>query len=957
MSQGPMSQGPMSQGLGARPSSGAYGPGSAGGPGPAPSGPQSLNRLRRAPSELRRPASSGAISPPRPELRAPGSAPLSSAPSQLEQELNGLRNERAQLLKALREREHALAERESQYRGALSNLRREQAEELEALKKSLAAAQEAANQASLTEKRLDSELGELRARMKRQELEAEERLKQGINDVQARMQKRAAAEKVSDSGERQELQKELEQARERAEKSEKAAAALRSRVEQKDKEFKDLIVRSRRSTQHALRSAVLKAEERQRESLAHHQEQARVLEKELRQVKEDYDARLNTEREESRQRLLKISEDLTKLRRESSLARNEADQVRKLWRKSEEQSKEASEEARIARQRIEALEAELTKLRAVLDAQPQMEGSPLSAEEAKKALEELETYKGEALAKRALVSELEDRIRRSQSELDSMTSALEEARARLAAREQELAQDVNKQSSLESQTIAELRAQLDRAEASLRSEREASAAALEAAERQRLQTERELELRSEQIQALEELHQAALFSLEVDRESIRAAEARAIKLETEHRIALGLSEKRLRAELGNLERRASEFEARARDLSEINARQASELAGLERLKLELEERLQRAELNMLELNEARNAALATERAQNELIEQLREQLARLDQEHKAALASLSAGGQGSELQNALRSLREDHERSRLEQGQVLLELVKGFVGNAEQKLNEQREQERQLEERWQSLVQQALAPPPPPPEEAKDNERWRAMVEDLRARLGRTEDQLRNLQVEDRSRSESTRRRAIWPDEQDLHGVLEQELPHYSAALHQAEAMLENPETQRQLCLRLWRAWPPFAALDGMRSPSSRALTVLESLLNRLERLRRRLAPSAERDSDSDSTAPNLESSAALVAVEAFQKSLRHEREKLQELDLARADAVEQAARPRPESTALARLAELAVADLRIHSELIRLGHAIEALESLASGLKTGSVVSPHHDLRDRRLP
>lgn len=732
-----------------------------------------------------------------------------------------------------------------------------------------------------------NELSQGRSKIKQVEKNYDDNLKKRLIEMEERLRRRFEKNRDSVKLKNRDLLKELQDWKERAEKAESAKQHFKNKIDEQSKEHKNKIVMARRSTQHALRSAVLKAEERKRETLAFHQEQSRVLERELRQLKADYEEKFSVERENSQKEAARLSDELTKLRRETAMIRNESGQVKKLWRQAQSELKESEEKLKELKGRFEQLQEDHGKL------------SQSAAD-----------HEAELRAERRKTGRLEEMLESQQgaNSTDSTEAKVELEKAEIEIREQQ-----------------------------------------------------------DEIDRLTTMYQAAEYSKALETEALRDAQTQLIKLETQYKIALGELKKRHREE-------HAKFEA-----ERVAWQQKSEKA--QRSIVQLTDKLSVAKL---EQSEQQQSALDTQKflsrqrgretqlegelaAANGEIKKLRErsdkvqrryllELSRLRKHYEDKLADQAAQALDS-LRKAVNVAEQRFERAETARQKAQSHLEKVRAESPASKDSEALliDDEKPLPEA--DLVTQLIAEidhnhgpaTTMSPRVTEENQRLKGTIEDLRERLSRAESQfaeanqkaedershLQETLAEQRKKNEDLAK-AIddWKkskkqkERMEFHRDSVSLIPAVSKSRHQAEHMIYNQETLLMLCRKLEQEGlaDAFTGEDGGDASAVSTIksgTLSAQVCKQLESLEGRLGEMLER-SETENTKGALEELRALLG---------QERQRLDQLHQGRQSLIEQVENGTKDLAVLIKLAELVLADRRIHSEMVRVTVAVDAID------------------------
>lgn len=839
---------------------------------------------------------------PRPTIRQsgshnapnPGHSRLNDRLSHLEQELKQSQDATSRLKRAMVEKEESystnLEDRARAFKVANETLRQEVDQErsrTKNFKEENSKLRSEIEQLKLSIDDFKNELNQGRSKIKQVEKNYDDTLKKRLIEMEERLRRRFEKNRDTVKVKSRDLVKELGEWKERAEKAESAKKHFKNKLDEQSKEHKNKVVMARRSTQHALRSAVLKAEERKRETLAYHQEQSRVLERELRQLKSDYEEKFSVERENSQKEAARLSDELTKLRRETAMIRNESSQVKKLWRQAQSELKESEGKLKELKDRYDGLQEEHGKLAQA-------------------------------------ASENEAAIRAEQ---------------RKSGRLEEMLESHSKTRSPES---TEAQVELEKAEIELREQQD-------------------------EIDRLTTMYQAAEYSKALETEALRDAQTQLIKLETQYKIALGEIKKRHREEHAKFEAERVVWQQKA-EKAQRNMTQLSDKLTAARQEKSEHHKSALDTQKFLTRQRGRETQLEGELATaNTELKELRErsekvqrrflvELSRLRKHYEDKLADQAAQALDS-LQKAVNVAQQRFDRADTarKKAENHLEKVRADVPNSADPDALLISDEEPLPEA--DLVNQLLAEidhnhglsTASSPRVTEENQRLKGTIEDLRERLSRAENQfaeanqkaedersdLQETLAEQRKKNEDLanaiddwKKSKKQKERMEFHRDSVSLIPTVSKSRHQADHMIYNQETLLMLCKKLEQEWLPEGFKGDEGSDQSAVSTIKSGTLSaqvctQLESLEERLGDMFER-SETESTRGALKELRGLLG---------QERQRLDQLHQGRQTLIEKVENGTKDLAVLIKLAELVLADRRIHSEMVRVTVAVDAID------------------------
>ncbi|MDF1661930.1 MAG: hypothetical protein P1V97_09165, partial [Planctomycetota bacterium] len=235
------------------------------------------------------------------------------------------------------------------------------------------------------------------------------------------------------------------------------------------------------------------------------------------------------------------------------------------------------------------------------------------------------------------------------------------------------------------------------------------------------------------------------------------------------------------------------------------------------------------------------------------------------------------------------------------------------------------------------------------PRVSEENQRLKGTIEDLRERLSRAENQfveanqkaedersdLQETLSEQRKKNEDLanaiddwKKSKKQKERMEFHRDSVSLIPTVSKSRHQADHMIYNQETLLMLCRKLEQEWMP-EGFKGDESSDQSAVSTIKSgtisaqVCKQLESLEERLGSMLER-SETDSTRGALEELRGLLG---------QERQRLDQLHQGRQSLIEKVENGTKDLAVLIKLAELVLADRRIHSEMVRVTVAVDAID------------------------
>jgi hypothetical protein len=826
---------------------------------------------------------------------------------QLEMELKRSHDDNKKLQKSVRDKENQVAQNEQRYASTLAKraktyslanetLWKETDRERvhgKALKDENRYLRSEVDNLKISINDFKNELSQGRARLKQVEKSYDDTLKKRLTDVEDRIRKRFEKNHETVKLKNRDLLGEIDNWKKRVEEAQFAQKHFKNKLEEQNKEHQNKIVRDQRSTQHAFRSAVLKAEDRKRDSLQHHQEQSRALERELRRLKTAYEEKLTTERETAQKKTAKLSDDMVRARREASLLKNETSQVKKLWRQTQSDLKDSEAKLADFQEKIKQLDGE-----------------------------------------RGTLPDAESLLR---------------AERRKNSRLEELIQSGGGSVPFDEKELKELQGKLDSAETEIRDQQD-------------------------EIERLTTMYQATEYSKALETEALRDSQTQIIKLETQYKIALGELKKKHReahakfeAERVSSQQKADKAQRQLQQVNEKLSEATLEKTEQRRSEMDTQRMLSVQRNRELQLEEdlvAANTEIGdlSERAKTLQVRFLVE-LGKVRKHYEDKLA-----GQASQaleaLRNAVNIAEQRYERAEnARQGaETELEKIQCSSGNPEEHTLLGADTKALPESDY---VNQLLAEIdqvhgggqviPETPIVNEENQRLKGTIEELKERLIRAEEQLTNFgdrADDEREKLEETLAqqrqknedlaKAIedWPKSRrkqerlEFHRDAVPATPSISKTRHQAEHLIYNHETLLMLCRKLEEEWQSegFARTDlsdsqsftvgsAVKSGTSSEVSALVS--KQLEALEDRLKSLKDHSKDERSC----------DSLDELRSLLSKERLRLNRLHEGRKSLIEKVGQGTKDLTVLVKLAEMALADRRIHSELVRVTVAVDAID------------------------
>lgn len=887
---------------------------------------------------------------------------------ELEREVKALKDEKTKLLSALKDREQALAEKDKRYKQnltarmeafettsqSLTKQVQEQNEDVvklnvekDNLSKEVLKLKAQTMKFSRENRRLKTELTENVDRLKNAESNYENQLKEKLGELVDKRQQRLERQKKVWDKERAELNSRIEdwkakhdKVQTKLEASLKQATAFEEQIEKLNaiigglqNDHKDKVAQARRTSQSTIRSAVSNAEKRGRESLAHYQEQCRVLESELRTLKAEYEKKIKKEREDYLRQSGKIADDVGRLKRDMTLAQNEASQLRKLWRETERVKTEQE-------QRIEQLLAELESLkdtRTISISQPK----PINAGLTDAQLDDLATTKIEKTS--------------SDSQAPSLSSLQNEIQtARTQYIEQQKSLDASaKQVDQFKQRISELE-ELHRHTDSrlqdfekLESERDLWKTNAHTAGQKLKDAEIELETLQKSFESSQEQLSEAQHNLYLAQKELADSRDEVEKTQT-------LTVEPLQQQLEKLQQHTrqqqQELQRKDKQLKALWDEQSQQRIELQTVKRDFEERRTReakrtldslqnaieiARVNYGQAQTARDQALAAlQEAQKTKAESDAISDAQTDADSGADTAA------AAEHLGTAKTRRYPAETI-IFKAPVFDELIHEDQDAA----NIPEDQQAMPAAGVEALHRTASESEGPTDEE---NERLRKIIEELKTRLSRAEQQLEDMSssaaeekdsferalAEQRQRNEALASTVeTWTEQQtkkrEIHRCFEKPQVVMSSQRHDAEHMLFVPETLLLLCRNL-DEYLHYGDIEGEASGQPRKRGNLGTMLSTAQASQQLIALEVRLEELQESC---HDRNRAMASLKELNGLLTQERRRIDHVHGLRGEYLQKLEHGSKDVRMLARLAAMALTDRRIHSEIFRVTVAVDAID------------------------